>query len=98
VLATNQEHWRAAFLAERVGEVFPLHAVLYSADLGTTKDDAAFFDLASDRLGVSLRRDVVFADDAEENVASARSAGWSAHFVTRTNGWADAVASDLGLD
>jgi putative hydrolase of the HAD superfamily len=80
VLATNQEHRRAAFLRERLGARMPIDDVLYSADLGVQKHDGVFFELASARLGVDVedRCDVVFVDDVEHNVARARSAGWTA--------------------
>jgi putative hydrolase of the HAD superfamily len=99
VLATNQEHWRAAFLAEQLGRRFPLHDVVYSAALGAQKHDPAFYDAASARLGVSAaqRGDVVFADDDARNVDCAVEAGWRAHLVTPTNGWIEAVVADLGL-
>ncbi len=78
VLATNQEHRRAAFVRERLGRVMRIDDVCYSADLGVTKHDAGFFELASARLGIeSARRfEVVFVDDVEHNVAQARLAGW----------------------
>lgn len=80
VLATNQEHRRAAFLRERLGAVMPIDDVLYSADLGVQKHEPAFFELASARLGVATdqRDDVVFVDDAVHNVDQARGAGWRA--------------------
>ena len=80
VLATNQEHRRASFLGERLGAMMPIDDVLYSADLGVQKHEAAFFELASARLGVASnqRVDVVFVDDAAHNVDQARAAGWRA--------------------
>jgi putative hydrolase of the HAD superfamily len=80
VLATNQEHRRAAFLRERLGAIMPIDDVLYSADLGVQKHEAAFFERASERLGLAAeqRGDVVFVDDLEHNVAQARAAGWCA--------------------
>jgi putative hydrolase of the HAD superfamily len=80
VLATNQEHRRAAFLLERLGALMPIDDVLYSAELGVQKHDASFFELASMRLGVSddRRSDVVFVDDVQHNVEQAVAAGWQA--------------------
>jgi FMN phosphatase YigB (HAD superfamily) len=80
VLATNQEHRRAAFLRERLGALMPIDDVLYSADLGSQKHEAAFFERASERLGLGAGRrgDVVFVDDLEHNVDQARAAGWCA--------------------
>lgn len=80
VLATNQEHRRAAFLRERLGAMMPIDDVLYSADLGVQKHEEEFFELASARLGLARhqRNDVVFVDDAAHNVDQARAAGWRA--------------------
>ncbi len=80
VLATNQEHRRAAFLREHLGSVMPIDDVLYSADLGAQKHEAVFFELASERLGLDggQRGDVVFVDDVDHNVEQARRAGWQA--------------------
>jgi putative hydrolase of the HAD superfamily len=80
VLATNQEHRRAAFLRERLERLMPVDDVLYSADFGVQKHEAAFFELASVRLGLPAdrRADVVFVDDAAHNVDQARAAGWLA--------------------
>ena len=60
--------------------MMPIDDVLYSADLGVQKHEAAFFELASARLGVATdqRDDVVFVDDAAHNVDQARGAGWRA--------------------
>ncbi len=84
VLATNQEHRRAAFLRDRLRAVMPIDDVLYSADLGVQKHEAAFFELGSARLGVGAeqRGDVVFVDDVEHNVEQARHAGWQAVHAT----------------
>jgi len=80
VLATNQEHRRAGFLRERLGAMMTIDDVLYSADLGVQKHQAAFFELASARLGLGAEQlnDVVFVDDVEHNVMQARAAGWQA--------------------
>ncbi|MGB0114509.1 MAG: HAD family hydrolase [Ilumatobacteraceae bacterium] len=80
VLATNQEHRRAAYLARRLGDVVRLDAVYYSADLGVQKHDPEFFEIVSGRLEVARdqRDTVVFVDDVEHNVVEARRAGWQA--------------------
>ena len=79
VLATNQEHRRAAFLNERLGKSFPIHAVFHSAGIGHLKHDAAFFDRVSDRLGLQVdqRSSVLFVDDVLDNVVTAVARGWT---------------------
>ncbi len=80
VLATNQEHRRAAYLRARVGETVALDDVFYSADLGHQKHEPRFFELTSERLVLnnSDRTSVVFVDAVENNVDVARSCGWRA--------------------
>jgi putative hydrolase of the HAD superfamily len=102
VLATNQEHRRAAFLRQRLGELMPIDVVFYSADLGVQKHEAAFFELASARLGLGAeqRNAVVFVDDVEHNVEQARSAGWRAVQAPRdapTSDWITEVEHLLDL-
>ena len=102
VLATNQEHRRAAFLRERLGASMPIDDVVYSADLGVQKHEAAFFELASRRLDlrVEQRGDVVFVDDVEHNVEQARRAGWQAVHAAPgapASGWIAEVERLLGL-
>ena len=89
VLATNQEHRRAAFLNERLGESFPIHAVFYSAEVGRQKHDAAFFDQASDRLGLAAdqRCSVVFVDDVLANVETAIATGWRGVHAEEGSPW-----------
>lgn len=102
VLATNQEHRRAAFLRERLGALMPIDDVVYSADLGVQKHEAVFFELASERLGLHAdqRRDAVFVDDVAHNVEQASSAGWRAvHAVpgAPASDWITAVERLLEL-
>jgi putative hydrolase of the HAD superfamily len=99
VLATNQEHRRAAYLHRRIGESVPLERVIYSADLGCQKHDPRFFEISSDRLGVNLeqRTCVVFVDDVLNNVEVARSAGWRAVHASADQSWRHEVAELLGL-
>ncbi len=88
VLATNQEHRRAAYVTERLGRLLPLEGVACSADLGCTKSEPAFFDRAGARLGLGPAP-VVLVDDEPAHVAAARAAGWGAvHFGP---GWSGAL-------
>jgi putative hydrolase of the HAD superfamily len=93
VLATNQEHRRAAFLRQRLGELLPIDAVLYSADLGHQKHEPAFFEVASRRLGLSTNQGdrVVFVDDLLLNVETAAAAGWNAVLATEFADWHQTV-------
>ncbi len=88
VLATNQEHRRAAFVRELIGQHVDLVDVFYSADLGVGKPDSRFWGAADKRLGPAQ---VVFIDDALGNVESARAHGWHAiHYPDHTD-WREQV-------
>lgn len=99
VLATNQEHRRAAFLRERLGARIPLADVIYSADMGCAKYDPSFFARASERLGVGEqdRQNVIFVDDVLNNVEVARAFGWQAVYATGDDTWQSTVAGLLGI-
>ena len=99
VLATNQEHRRAAYLHRRIGAAVPLERVIYSADVGCQKHDPRFFETASDRLGLSpdQRTSVVFVDDVMHNVDVARSSGWRAVHASAGQPWRHEVADMLAL-
>lgn len=99
VLATNQEHRRAAYLNRRIGAAVPLERVIYSADVGCQKHDPRFFEVASDRLGLNpdRRTTVVFVDDVMHNVEVARSSGWRAVHASADQPWRHEVADMLGL-
>lgn len=93
-LATNQEHRRAKFLAERLGPMLSLSGIAYSAALGATKPSAEFY-LAADKLihgsGVSP---VVFLDDTITHVEAARAHGWhGVHFSGPS--WREEVEAKL---
>ena len=100
VLATNQEHRRAAHLRANLGALFDLDDVIYSADLGCQKHDPAFFELASERLRVApdRRSTVLFVDDVENNVDVARAAGWQAVHAASDGRWIEEVSAMIGAD
>lgn len=96
VLATTQEHRRAAFLSERLGAILPIERVLYSAALGAQKPHAAFFRAASaiiEAEGMPSR--VVFVDDLIENVEGARAHGWTAIHFTHQPAWIEEIERAL---
>jgi putative hydrolase of the HAD superfamily len=97
VLATNQEHRRAAYLRRHLGADIELSDVIYSADLGCQKHEPAFFELASERLNLSRdrRSSVLFVDDVEHNVEVARAAGWQAMHAPPGAGWIDEAEATL---
>lgn len=87
VLATNQEHERAAYLAARLGRLIPLSGVAHSAALGVTKDDPAFYPRARHHLGLAADTTVVFVDDTVENVRVSAAAGWRSVWCAGDGAW-----------
>jgi putative hydrolase of the HAD superfamily len=76
-LATNQEHTRAAYLAEKVGLQNHCDGIFYSAAIGHKKPESDFFDKVAARVGLPPEQ-LALIDDTRENVVAARQAGWGA--------------------
>lgn len=91
VLATNQEHERAAYLFTRLGRLLPLSGIAHSAALGVTKDDPDFYTRARRHLGITDDAAVVFVDDTIGNVHTATEAGWHAVWCGGDTTWCDEV-------
>lgn len=81
MLATNQDHSRAAYLMDRVDLGACCDGIYYSAALGVAKPDPQFFQMIAAREGRPCR-DLILIDDTAENVAAARDAGLTAHHFT----------------
>lgn len=77
ILATNQEHLRAADIMTRIGLETHVDGMIHSAALGVRKPDAAFFAQAQARSGFAAH-DLLLIDDTRANVTAARAAGWRA--------------------
>jgi putative hydrolase of the HAD superfamily len=96
VLVTDQEHRRAAYLREELGELLPVSTFVYSAAIGRVKRDDGYFAAACSALGIdAAERAVVFVDDTRPNVDAARRHGWSAVHFTRADGWRDEIEAAL---
>lgn len=76
-LATNQEHRRAAWLMNELGLARHFKDIFYSARLGHRKPDQDFFRLATALID-TRPEDILFIDDAPENIEGARQFGWNA--------------------
>jgi len=80
-IGTVQEHHRARYLWDRLRIKVHFDAIHYSAALGATKPDAAFYERLHAKLPVAARDEVIFLDDALPNVDAAKAFGWRAsHF------------------
>ena len=78
VLATNQEHHRAAYVWDELRLSRDFDDIIYSAALGAKKPDAAYFARATAKLDVEPA-EILFFDDSVANVEAAAAAGWDAH-------------------
>jgi len=76
--ATNQEHYRVAYLRDQAGLGAHFDEIVYSAALGVCKPDRVFFTSAQARMGVTTAQSILFVDDSAANVDGARMAGWRA--------------------
>ncbi|MEJ6404485.1 HAD-IA family hydrolase [Yoonia sp. 2307UL14-13] len=74
MLATNQEHERAAYIMDTIGLSAHCDGIYYSAALGMAKPNALFFHEISKREGRPLQ-DMIFIDDTKANVEAARAEG-----------------------
>jgi putative hydrolase of the HAD superfamily len=78
-LVTNQEHRRAAYLRQRLGELVPFDQMVYSAEIGHVKSEPEFFVRATAALtNAGDTRAVLFVDDTPAHVEVARLSGWKA--------------------
>jgi putative hydrolase of the HAD superfamily len=76
--ASNQEHYRAAYLRDQAGLGAHFDEIIYSAALGVCKPDRVFYTNAQARMGVTAAQSILFVDDRASNVDGARMAGWRA--------------------
>lgn len=76
-LATNQDEYRGRHMHEALGYGELLDGAFYSYELGVAKPDPAFFSVILERLSLPVG-DVLFVDDNQANVESARALGMRA--------------------
>jgi putative hydrolase of the HAD superfamily len=81
VAVSNQEPRRVKYLIRELGLGEILDGALWSFDLGVTKGDPAFFDVAN-REHLAGARKVIFVDDEQKHVDIAAAAGWKAYLFT----------------
>jgi FMN phosphatase YigB (HAD superfamily) len=87
VLVSNQEHRRVNYLQVRLASLLNAD-IAYSADVGYIKSEQPFYTAAEKRLGISgATHNVVFVDDALENVTVANAWGWTGLHFVRAKSW-----------
>lgn len=80
-LATVQEHERAKYIWDNLGMREIFSSINYSAALGYSKPNHAFYRGVEAALGLSPDA-IFFIDDKVENVAAAKECGWTAALWT----------------
>lgn len=83
-IATNQEHYRAAYLWNDLGFKDYFEDIYYSARLGCFKKDPAYFQQINAELNLKDQT-VLFFDDSPDNIATASSCGWNAVLFNDVN-------------
>jgi putative hydrolase of the HAD superfamily len=74
-----------------------LDGVFFSCDVGWAKPHARYFEAIERRLGRS-GHELLFFDDAPENVEAARATGWVAEQVDTAESLREHLARHTGLD
>jgi putative hydrolase of the HAD superfamily len=90
--ASNQEHYRAAWLRDQAGLGAHFDEIIYSAALGVCKPERVFFTNAQARMGVAVAQSILFVDDSAANVDGARMAGWRAMLYRGPDSLSQALA------
>lgn len=83
VIATNNDHHRAAYIMNLLG-AHKMRRIFASGPLGVKKPDPGFYEAIEDwaRLAPS---EIVLIDDAAKNIAAAEARGWQTfHFTPET--------------
>jgi putative hydrolase of the HAD superfamily len=94
-IATDNERYRGEFLTQKLGHGQPFDEIFYSAKIGTKKHDPDFFQYVHDALGGEAtvpKSRIVFVDDDQKNVETARAFGFDAHLYTTLSDLKDFLA------
>ena len=84
VIATNNEHRRAAHMWETMGFKAHMAMIFASGPLGVKKPDGRFFAAIEEWSGLAPA-DILLIDDAEKNIHAASARGWQTfHFTAET--------------
>ncbi len=84
VLATNNERHRAGFMWDQLGFSTCMQHIFASGPMGTRKPDQTFFEQI-ERWSGRPPHEILLIDDADKNIAAAKSRGWQVfHFTDET--------------
>ncbi|MGI3785319.1 MAG: HAD family hydrolase [Janthinobacterium lividum] len=84
-IATNQHRERAVYMRRELDYERLFEPMLISGEIGVAKPDPAYFRHAVDRLGLPAGQ-VLFVDDVQANVDSARTVGLAAELFAKDAG------------
>ena len=87
-LGTNQHRERAAYLRHELGYEDHFDPMIISGEVGAAKPDPAFFRHAIEQIGLPAGQ-ILFVDDVQANVDSARTVGLVAELFTQHGGRAE---------
>ena len=87
-LGTNQHRERAAYLRRDLGYERLFDPIVISGEIGFAKPDPAFFRYAVEHIGLPAGQ-ILFVDDVQANVDSARTVGLVAELFTQHGGRAE---------
>jgi putative hydrolase of the HAD superfamily len=79
-IATNNEKYRTEYITKDMGFGDIFEYVFSSGNVGHLKHDVAHFEHIMQKIGPIDPGEILFWDDDEKNVATARKAGWNAEF------------------
>jgi putative hydrolase of the HAD superfamily len=95
-LATNQEHYRTAYILDEMGFA-PLFDGLYSsAALGIAKPEPGYFSAILEDLNITEPATVLFFDDRADNIEGARQVGLQAEVYTGYEAFLEKIHALLG--
>ncbi len=81
-IATNQEKYRLEYLKKEMHFENLFDGIFCSAEMGLKKPEKKYYQVIIDTLGVDPS-DIIYFDDALENIESVRSLGIDARLYTR---------------
>lgn len=81
-LATNQEKYRTEYFIHQMGLGRVFDGIFSSASIGAKKPEPAFFSHIKKSLAAVQGSEILYWDDAEENVKAAREFGFKAEVYT----------------
>jgi putative hydrolase of the HAD superfamily len=90
-LATNQENYRLSYISNEMGLNKVFDKVFASCRIGHNKSSQEFFEAVLGELSGLRKEDVLYFDDREENVRTARKFGFQAEVYRDFEGFSETL-------